>query len=154
MEEGQVGHLLRVAKNARDLCHMLGMNEEQTKQIYIAALFHDIGKIGIPDNILLKTSKLTDSEYDEIKKHPSIGAHILENSKAFENIIPIVLHHHERYDGKGYPYNLKGENIPYMARIVAISDTFDAMTSKRSYRDSLSIDIVKSEFKRCSRNTI
>lgn len=120
----------------------------------IGGLFHDIGKIGISDDILLKTSKLTDLEYDEIKRHPSIGAHILENLKSFENIIPIVLHHHERYDGKGYPYNLVGKNIPYMARIVAIADSFDAMTSKRCYRNSLSINIVKEEIKRYSRNSI
>ncbi len=148
------GHSDRVSQYSILIGEKLGLRDKDLETLRIGGLFHDIGKIGIPDNILLKTSKLTDSEYDEIKKHPSIGAHILENSKAFENIIPIVLHHHERYDGKGYPYNLKGENIPYMARIVAISDTFDAMTSKRSYRDSLYIDIVKSEFKRCSRNTI
>lgn len=148
------GHSDRVAQYSILIGKKLGLSYEDLETLRIGGLFHDIGKIGIPDNILLKTSKLTDYEYDEIKKHPSIGAYILENSKIFANIIPIVLHHHERYDGKGYPYNLKGEDIPYMARIVAISDTFDAMTSKRCYRDSLSINIVKEEFKRCARNTI
>lgn len=148
------GHSDRVAQYSILIGKKLGLSYEDLETLRIGGLFHDIGKIGIPDNILLKTSKLTDSEYDEIKKHPSIGAYILENSKIFADIIPIVLHHHERYDGKGYPNNLKGEDIPYMARIVAISDTFDAMTSKRSYRDSLSINIVKEEFKRCTRNTI
>lgn len=148
------GHSDRVAQYSILIGKKLGLSYEDLETLRIGGLFHDIGKIGIPDNILLKTSKLTDLEYDEIKKHPSIGAYILENSKVFEDIIPIVLYHHERYDGKGYPNNLKGEDIPYMARIVAISDSFDAMTSKRSYRDSLSINIVKEEFKRCARNTI
>lgn len=148
------GHSDRVSDYSVLIGEKLGLSNEDLEILRIGGLFHDIGKIGIPDNILLKTSKLTVSEYDEIKKHPSIGAYILENSKVFENIIPIVLHHHERYDGKGYPYNLKGENIPFMARIVSVSDTFDAMTSKRSYRDSLSLDIVKNEFRRCKRNTI
>lgn len=148
------GHSDRVAQYSILIGKKLGLSYEDLETLRIGGLFHDIGKIGIPDNILLKTSKLSDSEYNEIKKHPSIGAHILENSKVFEDIIPIVLHHHERYDGKGYPDNLKGEDIPFMARIVSVSDTFDAMTSKRSYRDSLSINIVKEEFKRCARNTI
>lgn len=148
------GHSDRVAQYSILIGKKLGLSYEDLEILRIGGLFHDIGKIGIPDNILLKTSKLTDSEYNEIKKHPSIGAYILENSKVFEDIIPIVLYHHERYDGKGYPDNLKGEDIPFMARIVSVSDSFDAMTSKRSYRDSLSINIVKEEFKRCARNTI
>lgn len=147
------GHSDRVAQYSILIGKKLGLSYEDLEILRIGGLFHDIGKIGIPDNILLKTSKLTDSEYNEIKKHPSIGAYILENSKVFKDIIPIVLHHHERYDGKGYPDNLKGEDIPFMARIVSVSDSFDAMTSKRSYRDSLSINIVKEEFKRCARNT-
>ena len=110
-------------------------------------LFHDIGKIGVPDTILQKPGKLTDDEYSEIKNHPTIGAHILSNATIFKDIIPIVKHHHERYDGKGYPSKLSGENIPYLARITAIADAFDAMTSKRSYRDLLDIEYVKSEFK-------
>lgn len=147
------GHSDRVAQYSILIGKKLGLSYEDLEILRIGGLFHDIGKIGIPDNILLKTSKLTDSEYNEIKKHPSIGAYILENSKVFKDIIPIVLHHHERYDGKGYPDNLKGEDIPFMARIVSVSDSFDAMTSKRSYRDSLSINIVKEEFIRCARNT-
>ena len=115
----------------------------------IGGLFHDIGKIGIPDSILLKDSKLTDDEYYEIKNHPSIGAHILCNAKVFQDIIPIVKHHHERFDGRGYPSQLAGENIPFIARIAAVADSFDAMTSKRTYRDSLPLDVVKSEIERC-----
>lgn len=148
------GHSDRVSEYSILIGKKLGLSYEDLEILKIGGLFHDIGKIGISDDILLKTSKLTDLEYDEIKRHPSIGAHILENLKSFENIISIVLHHHERYDGKGYPYNLVGENIPYMARIVAIADSFDAMTSKRCYRNSLSINIVKEEIKRYSRNSI
>lgn len=148
------GHSDRVSEYSILIGKKLGLSYEDLEILKIGGLFHDIGKIGISDDILLKTSKLTDLEYDEIKRHPSIGAHILENLKSFENIIPIVLHHHERYDGKGYPYNLVGKNIPYMARIVAIADSFDAMTSKRCYRNSLSINIVKEEIKRYSRNSI
>ncbi len=94
--------------------------------------------------------KLTNDEYSEIKNHPSIGAHILNTATIFKDIIPIVLHHHERFDGTGYPNMLKGNNIPYLARIAAIADSFDAMTSRRTYRDSLSLSTVIDEFKRCS----
>lgn len=112
-------------------------------------MLHDIGKIGVSDSILLKDSKLTDDEYSEVKKHPVIGVHILSNDTIFSNVIPIVKHHHERYDGNGYPEKLKGEDIPYLARIAAIADSFDAMTSKRTYRNSLPLDAVKSEIERC-----
>ena len=116
----------------------------------MAGLFHDIGKIGVPDSVLLKDSKLTDDEYSQIKNHPSIGAHILSNATIFADMIPIVLHHHERYDGNGYPSKLKGEEIPFFARIAAVADTFDAMTSVRPYRTALPIEVVKEEFKKCS----
>ena len=115
----------------------------------IGGLFHDIGKIGIPDSILLKPSKLSDDEYSQIKNHPAIGAHILGSADIFKDIIPIVKHHHEKYDGTGYPGMLKGEEIPYLARIAAVADTFDAMTSRRSYRGPIDIEHVKDEIKRC-----
>ena len=127
----------------------LGLPEDQIKLLRIGGLFHDIGKIGIPDSILQKQAKLTDEEYSEIKNHPSIGVHILGSAKLFKDILPIVKHHHERYDGRGYPSGLKGEDIPYLARIAAVADTFDAMTSKRSYRDALDLQFVKDEIKRC-----
>jgi len=98
---------------------------------------------------LLKTSKLDDSEYSEIKHHPDIGEHILSSATIFKNMIPIVKHHHERYDGHGYPSQLKGDEIPYLARIAAIADAFDAMTSRRSYRDPLTLEFVKEEIPRC-----
>ena len=143
------GHSDRVSEFSVLIGRKLGLPEEQLKILRIGGLFHDIGKIGIPDSILQKNAKLTDDEYSEIKNHPSIGAHILGAASIFKDIIPIVKHHHERYDGKGYPSGLAGENIPYLARITAVADTFDAMTSKRSYRDALDLQYVKDEFERC-----
>lgn len=142
------GHSDRVSEYSVLIGRYLNLSEEDLNILKIGGLFHDIGKIGIPDNILLKPGKLTDDEYSEIKNHPAIGAHILSNATLFKDILPIVKHHHERYDGYGYPSKLEGESIPYLARIAAIADTFDAMTSKRSYRDSLSLDIVKQEFEK------
>ena len=144
------GHSDRVSEFSVLIGQKLNMSEEDLKTLRVGGLFHDIGKIGIPDSILLKESKLTDDEYSQIKNHPSIGAHILCNAEVFKDIIPIVKHHHERYDGNGYPGKLKGEEIPFMARIAAVADTFDAMTSKRTYRNALDIEVVKSEIERCS----
>ena len=139
------GHSDRVSEYSVLIGKHLGLSEEDIHLLRVGGLFHDIGKIGVPDSILLKTSKLTDDEYSEIKNHPKIGAQILSNATLFEKAIPIVKHHHERYDGFGYPEKLAGENIPYLARIAAIADSFDAMTSKRTYRDSLPLDIVINE---------
>ncbi len=143
------GHSDRVSEYSVLIGQKIGLPEDQIKTLRVGGLFHDIGKIGIPDSILLKTEKLTDDEYSEIKNHPSIGAHILGAASIFKDIIPIVKHHHEKYDGKGYPSGLKGEEIPYLARITALADTFDAMTSRRSYRDALDLQIVKDEIQRC-----
>ena len=142
------GHSDRVAEYSVLIGEKLRLSENDLKILRIGGLFHDIGKIGIPDSILLKEAKLTDEEYSEIKNHPSIGAHILCNAQVFKDIIPIVKHHHERYDGRGYPGKLAGENIPYFARISAIADAFDAMTSKRTYRNSLPINIVRDEIEK------
>ncbi len=144
------GHSDRVSKYSVLLGKYLGLSDTDLKTLEIGGLFHDIGKIGIPDSILLKESKLTDDEYSQIKNHPSIGAHIMCNATIFQDIIPIVKHHHEKFDGTGYPGRLKGNDIPYLARIAAVADTFDAMTSKRTYRDPLSLDIVKAEIEKCS----
>ena len=142
------GHSDRVSEYSVLLGKYLGLSEEDLYLLKIGGLFHDIGKIGVPDSILLKTSKLTDDEYSEIKNHPKIGAQILSNATIFEKAIPIVKHHHERYDGFGYPEKLSGENIPYLARIAAVADSFDAMTSRRTYRDSMDLDIVKGEIEK------
>ncbi len=142
------GHSDRVSEYSVLIGKHMNLPEEDLHLLRVGGLFHDIGKIGIPDSILLKTAKLTDDEYSEIKNHPKIGAQILSNATLFEKAIPIVKHHHERYDGCGYPEKLKGENIPLLARIAAIADSFDAMTSRRTYRDSMPLDIVKSEIEK------
>ena len=144
------GHSDRVSEYSVLIGEKMGLPEEEIRKLKIGGLFHDIGKIGIPDSILLKPDKLTPDEYSEIKNHPSIGAHILSNATIFEDIIPIVKHHHERYDGKGYPSGLAGEDIPLLARITAIADTFDAMMSRRSYRDAMNQDVVTQELLKCS----
>ena len=143
------GHSDRVSEFSVLIGKQIGLSDNDMKTLQIGGLFHDIGKIGVPDTILQKESKLTDDEYSEIKNHPSIGAHILSTATIFKDIIPIVKHHHERFDGRGYPGQLKGEDIPYLARITAIADSFDAMTSKRTYRDALPIETVIAEFERC-----
>ncbi len=144
------GHSDRVSEYSLLIGEKLNLSSEEMKTLKIGALFHDIGKIGIPDGILLKNGKLTEDEYSEIKNHPSIGAHILSNASIFANIVPIVKHHHERYDGRGYPGKLSGNEIPFLARIVAVADTFDAMTSRRAYRCALDFDYTKQEIKSCS----
>lgn len=143
------GHSDRVAEYSVLIGKKLGLSENDLKTLRIGGLFHDIGKIGVPDNILQKNDKLTDDEYSQIKQHPNIGVHILSNASIFNDILPIVEHHHERYDGNGYPGKLSGENIPFLARIAAVADSFDAMASKRAYRTSLPIEKIISEFERC-----
>lgn len=144
------GHSDRVSELSVLIGEKMGLDDETIHVLKIGGLFHDIGKIGIPDSILLKESKLDDEEYSQIKNHPAIGAHILGDAEIFKNILPVVLHHHERYDGKGYPSQLKGEEIPLVARVAAIADTFDAMNSKRPYRNTLPIDVIINEFEKCS----
>ena len=144
------GHSDRVSEYSVLIGKKLGLDKNTLHILKIGGLFHDIGKIGIPDSILLKESKLSDEEYSQIKNHPMIGVHMLGDAAIFTDILPIVKHHHERYDGRGYPSQLVGDDIPYVARIAAVADTFDAMTSKRSYRNSLPIDVVRAEIERCS----
>lgn len=143
------GHSDRVSEYSVLIGEKLGLSDEDINTLKIGGLFHDIGKIGVPDSILLKDSKLTDDEYSEIKNHPSIGAHILSNATIFKDVLPVVKHHHERYDGNGYPGKLKGEDIPLLARIAAVADSFDAMTSKRTYRNSMDLEFVKTEIQKC-----
>lgn len=142
------GHSDRVAAFAVLLGEHLGLSEHELETLRVGGIFHDVGKIGVPDSILQKNTFLTPDEYSEIKNHPSIGAHILSNASIFSEVIPIVKHHHERYDGNGYPGKLKGEDIPYLARLTAVVDSFDAMTSRRAYRDSLGLDIAIEEIKK------
>ena len=144
------GHSDRVSEFSVLIGKKMCLDEATLHTLKIGGLFHDIGKIGIPDSILLKESKLSDDEYSQIKNHPTIGAHILGDAKVFKDILPMVKHHHERFDGRGYPSGLAGTDIPLIARIAAVADTFDALTSKRTYRNSLPLDFVKEEIKKCS----
>lgn len=144
------GHSDRVSAYSVLIGKYMNLSEKDLKTLEVGGLFHDIGKIGVPDSILLKEDKLTDEEYGEIKNHPAIGKHILSNATIFSDIIPIVYHHHEKFNGTGYPSKLAGEDIPLLARITAVADTFDAMTSKRSYRNALPLETVRQEIERCS----
>ena len=128
------GHSARVSKISLILGKELGLSEIDLKNLEFATLFHDLGKIGISDNILNKSGKLSDEEYDIIKKHPSIGVSILKDIDFLADALPLIRHHHERFGGGGYPSGLKGEDIPLGARIIAVADTYDAMTSDRPYR--------------------
>ncbi len=140
-------HSNRVAKLSSSIAEALGIPIKTIKEIENAASIHDIGKIGIEENILRKNGKLTLAEYTEIKEHPAIGARIVQSVPFLEDAIPVILHHHERYDGKGYPGGLKDEHIPLSARIVIIADAIDAMMSARPYRDALTMNNVMSELR-------
>lgn len=137
------GHSDRVAYYAVRIGKTFNLSEEELQKLEIAGVFHDIGKIGITDDILFKTEKLDDAEYIEIKKHPLKGAHILSAVSMFKDIVPLVKHHHERIDGRGYPFGLKGDEIPFLAKIIAVADAFDAMTSDRQYRSKLRLSDAK-----------
>lgn len=142
------GHSFRVAEYATLIAKELGYKPEQIEEIHNIALLHDIGKIIIPDAILKKTEKLTDEEFEQMKEHTSLGYEILSEITIFPEISLGARYHHEKIDGTGYPLRLKGEEIPYIARIIAVADTFDAMYSTRPYRKKLSIDFVINELKR------
>lgn len=141
-------HSQRVTEMALVLAREIGCSEEDLESIAFAGILHDVGKIGISDEILLKTSKLTYEEYQEIKKHPMIGAGIIEPLGLTQAERDIIRHHHERVDGRGYPSGLKGDEIPLLARIVSITDAFDAMTSTRSYRKALPMSVVIEELRK------
>ena len=139
------GHSNRVAKYSKEIARRMFKDEDEMTSIYFMGLLHDIGKIGIRDDIINKTNKLTDEEFAVIKNHSSIGYDILKNMTEIPNIEYAARWHHERYDGKGYPDGLKGEEIPEYARIICVADAYDAMTSKRSYRSAMSQEKVRSE---------
>ncbi len=126
------------------------MNPEEMKWLKISAVLHDIGKIGVDDQILRKADRLNPEEYDAIKRHADMGAEIIDHIKQLKRILPGIKYHHEQLDGTGYPEGLKGGNIPIIAKIVAVADTYDAMTTDRPYRKGLSKEIAIKELKRCS----
>ncbi len=131
------GHSGRVAEYTREIARRYGYNEKKLENIYMIGLLHDVGKIGVPDAIINKPAKLLDEEYELIKNHPVMGARILGNIKEMPSLASGARWHHERYGGGGYPDGLKGEDIPEEARIIAVADAYDAMTSHRSYRNPL-----------------
>ncbi|SHH99245.1 metal dependent phosphohydrolase [Sporobacter termitidis DSM 10068] len=139
------GHSLRVADLSVEIAAAMGVSGEELEDIHMAAHLHDIGKIGISDQILYKQGKLLPEEYEEIKRHPEIGYTILSKSKNLMTIAKIVLCHHERWDGGGYPLGLCGEFIPRGSRIIAVADTIDAMTSCRPYREEMSLEFTMEE---------
>ena len=144
------GHSVRVAEYSRKIAEISGKNEKECDEIYYAALLHDVGKIGIPDYIINKNGKLTPEEYGVIQSHPVIGWQILSKINKYSYLSTAARYHHERFDGKGYPDGLKGEDIPELARIISVADAYDAMTSNRSYRSHLSQEKVREELIRCS----
>ena len=142
------GHSDRVSSYALQIARLMGKDEEYCERLRVAGLFHDIGKLSIPDSILLKDSSLTDEEYATVKRHSEDGVRILSAITRFQEIAPIVRSHHERMDGKGYPDGLAGAEIPEESRIIAVADSFDAMTSDRQYRKTLGVDRALQELER------
>lgn len=144
------GHIERVVFYCRLLADKLNLNEEDRNALIYGAYMHDIGKINIAKEILVKQMPLNNDEWETLKLHPANGVEIIEPVKSLENSIPLILHHHERYDGKGYPDNLKGEDIPYLARVLTVVDSFDAMTSNRPYNKRKTYKEAIDELVRCS----
>lgn len=144
------GHSERVALLSRFLAQEAQLPEATVERIYTAGLLHDVGKIGVSEAVLQKPARLTPIEYEQIKQHPEIGARILADVKQLQDIIPAVMHHHERYDGKGYPTGLAGKDIPMMGRLVCLADCFDAMTTSRTYRPAMPLEVALTELRRCA----
>ena len=142
------GHSSRVAEYAKEIARRAGYSEQHLNDVYMMGLLHDVGKIGVPDEIINKPSRLTDEEFEIIKTHPILGAKILENIKEMPQLATGARWHHERYGGGGYPDGISGDSIPEEARIIAVADAYDAMTSKRSYRSALSQEYVRSEIEK------
>jgi len=144
-DEYTCGHSDRVAYYSRKVGEGFGLSTDELDLLSTAGIFHDIGKIGTADDILKKSNELTASEYDVIKQHPLKGAHILSALSMFQNVVPLVRYHHEWIDGSGYPEGLKGDEIPFLARILTVADAFDAMTSNRRYRSKLDVEHAKEQ---------
>ncbi|MBX2852727.1 MAG: HD-GYP domain-containing protein [Phycisphaeraceae bacterium] len=144
------GHSERVAWLGTQLAEAVGLDAEEVERIRISGLVHDVGKIGVPEAVLCKAGRLTDDEFDQIKKHPRIGYNILKGIPNIDDVLDGVLYHHERWDGRGYPTRLAGEAIPLYGRILAVADTFDAMSSTRSYRQAMPREKVLKEIANCA----
>ena len=144
------GHSQRVTLYSIAIAEELGVTGQELEDLYRASVLHDLGKIGVREAVLNKPGKLTDEEFADIVRHPETAVRILEPIPFFRPLLPAILHHHERFDGKGYPSRLVGKNIPLASRIMTIADTFDAMTSTRAYRKALPVADAIAEIRRCS----
>jgi len=144
------GHSRRVAMISRKLALLSGLDAHRAERLYLAGLLHDVGKIGMPESVLLKKGRLTQEEYETVKQHPTTGEKILGGIQQLEDIMPAILHHHERPDGRGYPDGQQRQDIPPEALIVGLADGFDAMTSSRTYRNAMPLAAVIAEIRRCS----
>ncbi|MEM1329212.1 MAG: HD-GYP domain-containing protein [Planctomycetota bacterium] len=144
------GHSERVALLAKQLAIAAGLDEHTVERVHLCGLLHDIGKIGVPEAVLCKPGRLTEEEFEQIKRHPDIGAEMLAGLVAMSDLVPGVRHHHEKWNGRGYPDGLAGEDIPLFGRILALADTFDAMSSNRSYRNARPREEVLAEVERCA----
>ena len=140
------GHSHRVAEYSEKIARAAGKTDEECEKVYFAALLHDVGKIGVPLEILQKKKRLTDEEFEQIKRHPVVGGNILSSIHVSPWLSIGARYHHEKYDGRGYPEGKKGNDIPEIARIIAVADAYDAMTSNRSYREAIPQHIVREEF--------
>jgi len=144
-DEYTKGHSERVRLYSTEIARELGFGKNELSRLQLSAILHDIGKIGVPDSVLNKPGNLLPEEYEIIKRHPVIGYEILKYVEDFEDVREGVKYHHERFDGSGYPEGLKGNEIPTFARIIAVADTFDAMTSNRTYRKALPFEVALNE---------
>jgi HD-GYP domain-containing protein (c-di-GMP phosphodiesterase class II) len=144
------GHSLRVAYFCVSVGREMGLSSEELYELEVSALFHDIGKIGVPDAVLLKPTRLSEEEFQIMKLHPTKSFEILEEFPIFHQMALNAKHHHERFDGRGYPNGIKGEEIPLFARIILVADTFDAMTSSRPYRKGLPMEVAFNELREFS----
>jgi response regulator RpfG family c-di-GMP phosphodiesterase len=144
------GHSQRVTIYSLAVARELGLPDAEVEKLHRASVLHDLGKIGVSELVLNKPGKLTDEEYADIIRHPEVATKILEPIPYFQPLLPAILHHHERYDGHGYPARLAGDRIPLLSRIMAVADTFDAMTSTRAYRKALPISEANDEIRRCA----
>jgi HD-GYP domain-containing protein (c-di-GMP phosphodiesterase class II) len=144
------GHSERVAHLTRQLAESAGLDQRTCARFRIAGLVHDVGKIGVPERVLTKPGRLNEEEFARIREHPEIGYRILKDIPQLTDILPGVLYHHERWDGRGYPQGLAGADIPLIARMIALADSFDAMSSSRTYRPAMSRPAVLQEIRECS----
>jgi putative nucleotidyltransferase with HDIG domain len=144
------GHSSRVTVFSRAMAKRIGVENEQLRVLRLGALLHDVGKLSVPPGVLLKNGPLTEDEFEQVRRHPAAGVRMLRSLGAPREILPSVLHHHERWDGTGYPRGRAGERIPLEARILSVADSFDAMTSIRPYRTPRQVHDAIEELERCA----